>query len=225
MNRHLAFALAVVVVAGLLGLEGPAAAADQKAAKEKEAKAQSEKGQRNGAKDQGVGNAGARKGDDQRKAEQEVDREKRRVAAKTRVAGELLAQFDRNGDGTLDADERKAALAARAKERRAKARRKRESAQPVAGAGAPAAGLVPGQNIPSGRAQGGLGDGRDKLLAKFDRNRNGRLDPDEAKAAEKALGASGADLSAAQAGGDRPATGRGKRDGTPAKKPAPPESR
>jgi hypothetical protein len=111
--------------------------------------------------------------------------EPKRAAAEKKAEAkvDLLARFDANGNGRLDPDERKAAVAERAKQRKdRKKQAKQAAAQPV-----PTHPPAAGGNAAGSVGSSARGDGRAKLLAKFDRNRNGRLDGPEIEAANAAM--------------------------------------
>lgn len=117
---------------------------------------------------------------------------------KAEAKARLLQEFDANNDGKLDASERKAAAKAAARLRKERKAAKaagfdaagQAGAQGGAGGGLQGAGGVGGQgsgNSAGSRRGRGPGGGSARLIAKFDVNGNGRLDPPEMKAARAAM--------------------------------------
>lgn len=108
----------------------------------------------------------------------------------------ILEKFDANGNGKLDPDEQAAARQAAAERRKSK-----KLGQDGAANGAANGGVNPGDGIGGlngqgvgGGAAGPRGDGRAKLMERFDLNRDGQLSPEEmaqAKAMMEKLGGAG----------------------------------
>ncbi|MEX2119037.1 MAG: hypothetical protein WD847_05440 [Pirellulales bacterium] len=109
--------------------------------------------------------------------------EPKETAAQKKAAAkaDLLARFDANGNGRLDPDERKAAASERAKQR--KDRKKQAKQAPAQAVPIP----PPAANAAGSISPPARGTSQAKLLARFDRNRNGRLDGPEIQAANAAM--------------------------------------
>jgi hypothetical protein len=102
----------------------------------------------------------------------------------------ILQEFDTNGNGKLDPDEQAAARKAAAE------RRKSHKHKPGSDAGATSVleqpqGIQPLNGQPLGGAAGPRGDGRAKLMERFDLNRDGRLSPQEEARAREMMQKSG----------------------------------
>ncbi len=108
---------------------------------------------------------------------------------------QLLARFDANGNGQLDPEEREAAR----KAMQALKQKRGGKGKPDGGKGQANGGQ--GQVGPGGQAW------REQLLARFDANGNGQLDPEEREAARKAMQA----LKQKRGGKGKPDGGKGKR--------------
>ena len=96
----------------------------------------------------------------------------------------LLKQYDKNGNGKLDPDEQQAAR---------KAMQERMQAN-GGGKGGPAGKAGTGGKTGTPGQPGAAGmnpEMKQKMLDKFDKNGNGKLDPDELQAARQAMQANG----------------------------------
>jgi hypothetical protein len=99
--------------------------------------------------------------------------------SKVGLQQKILEKFDSNGNGKLDPDEQAAAKKA------SKERRKHKGKPGEEGTDAPpfnpgdGIGGLNGQPVAGGPASGPRGDGRAKLLERFDFNRDGQLSPEE----------------------------------------------
>ncbi|MEX0713082.1 MAG: hypothetical protein WD278_12075 [Pirellulales bacterium] len=111
--------------------------------------------------------------------------EPKETAAQKKAAAkaDLLARFDANGNGRLDQDERKAAAAERAKQRK----NRKQDAKQAAAQAVPIPPPAAAANAAGSIGPPARGTSQAKLLAKFDRNRNGRLDGPEIQAANAAM--------------------------------------
>jgi hypothetical protein len=119
-----------------------------------------------------------------------ADRAKADGESKVGRQQQVLAEFDANGNGTLEPDEKAAARKAAAERRKNRKKARSQGGQPT---GAPESGLESLNGQPLNGA-GPRGDGRAKLLEKFDFNRDGQLSPEEmarAKQIMQQLGAPG----------------------------------
>lgn len=119
-----------------------------------------------------------------------------RGAAGEKKAGlqqSILEKFDANGNGKLDPEEQTAARQAAAERRKNKKLGQNGAA---GGAFNPGDGIngLNGQQLGGGGAAGPRGDGRAKMMERFDLNRDGQLSPEEmaqAKAMMEKLGGPG----------------------------------